>query len=547
MRTIGRRQQQQLDASIGQNLGIPVRVLMEYAGMAVAREAKRMLAEGMGCQPVRILCGHGQNGGDALVAARLLQADGYDVCCHLDGFPAGTPEFADQLATVRALGIACEDIGALTADPALIIDGIYGTGFLAGRPLPPSVAACLTRIREARHAGACVLAIDVPSGLETDSARFADPAVQADRTVTFLFPKTGLVSDPGRDLAGEIIVDRLGLPETALIRLLDAIEPPSVRTEWVDDAMVRRLAPARPRRMHKGQGGRVLLVAGSPGFGGASLLAGEAALRSGAGLVNLLTDESLISAALCRIPEAMVTGLRGIEDAEAVRKLDLLIGLRPAATGIGPGIGLTGQSASLLASALEKARSIVVDADALSLIAADPDRFYPLLRARLTDPDRQPAILTPHPGEFARLMPEAQALPRHEASRRLAERTGSVVVLKGAATVVAAPDGRVCINPTGNSGLARGGSGDVLTGLLTGILAQGLPSFDAAFCAVYLHGLAADLAADEDTRRSILASDVLIRFPAAFRASGWQGGPDVPDRPYMSRPSLNPESGGTCP
>lgn len=531
MRTIGRRQQQQLDASIGQNIGIPVRVLMEYAGMAVAREAKRMLADGLGCQPVRILCGHGQNGGDALVAARLLQADGYAVHCHLDGFPAGTPEFADQLATVRALGIACEDQMALAAEPALIIDGIYGTGFLADRPLPPSVTACLTQIHKARGAGARVLAIDVPSGLETDTARYADLAVQADRTVTFLFPKTGLVSDPGRDLAGEIIVDRLGLPEEALIRLLNAIEPTSLRTEWVDDAMVRRLAPVRPRRMHKGQGGRALLIAGSPGLGGASLLAGEAALRSGAGLVNLLTDMSLVSAALCRIPEAMVTGLHGSGDAESVRILDQLISLHPAAVGIGPGIGLTRQSASLLAAALEKARSIVVDADALSLIAEDPDRFHPLLRARLTDPDRQPAVLTPHPGEFARLMPEAQTLPRHEAGRRLAERIGSVIVLKGAATVVAAPDGRICINPTGNSGLARGGSGDVLTGLLTGILAQGLPAFEASFCAAYLHGLAADLAAAEDTKRMILASDVIARFPAAFRASGWQGDPEVPGHP----------------
>lgn len=540
MRTIGRRQQQQLDASIGQNFGIPVRVLMEYAGMAVAREAKRMLSEGMGCQPVRILCGHGQNGGDALVAARLLHADGYAVRCHLDGFPAGTPEFADQLSTVRALGIACENTWTLDTEPGLIIDGIYGTGFQADRPLPKSVAIFLSQIREARNSGARVLAIDVPSGLETDTARYADLAVQADRTVTFLFPKTGLVSDPGRDLAGEIIVDRLGLSEEALIRLLDAVEPPTLHSEWIDDPMIRRLAPVRPRRMHKGQGGRALLIAGSPGYGGAALLAGEAALRSGAGLVNLLTDDSQISTALCRIPEAMVTGLHGSEDAEAVRKLDHLISLHPAAMGIGPGIGLTRQSASLLAAVLEKARSIVVDADALSLIAADPDRFRSLLRARLTDPDKQPAVLTPHPGEFARLMPEAQALPRHEAGRRLAERTGSVVVLKGAATVVAAPDGRICINSTGNSGLARGGSGDVLTGLLTGILAQGLPAFDAALCAVYLHGLAADLAASEDTKRTILASDVIARFPAAFRASGWQGDPEVPGRPVPDPKYVQP-------
>lgn len=520
MRTIGQQQQQGLDRMIEQELGIPVRVLMEYAGMAVAREAMRMLA---GCSErlgVHIVCGHGQNAGDALVAARLLQSEGHSVVCYLDGAPPGTAEMAAQLNTVRALRIPCQDLKDLPAQASLIIDGLFGTGFKTGRPLPVPVADCILQMKKARQAGARVLSVDIPSGLEADTSRHADLVVEADRTVTFLFPKTGLVGDPGRSLAGTIVVDRLGLAETVLSRLLEQIEPHPGVCEWTDPEQIRRLAISRPAGLHKGQAGRALLIAGSPGFGGAALLASEAALRSGIGLLNLLTDRSQITSILARLPEVMVTGLEGDQDPLADTRLNQLLEKNPSAVAIGPGIGLSAQSASLLASVVDAARSLVIDADALTLMASDWDRFLPLLLSR---PSRgcQPAILTPHPGEFRRLMPDAASLPRLEAARLLAEKTQAVILLKGASTVIASLEGKAHINPTGNDGLARGGSGDVLTGLILGLLAQGLSAFEAACCGAYLHGLAADLAASRTLSRTLLPSDVIRLLPDAFREAGW--------------------------
>ena len=192
----------------------------------------------------------------------------------------------------------------------------------------------------------------------------------------------------------------------------------------------------------------------------------------------------------------------------------------PSAVAIGPGIGLSTQSASLLSSALTFSRSLVIDADALTLMAADWDRFLPLLLSR-SSKGFQPAILTPHPGEFQRLMPDSALFPRLEAARLLAEKTDSVILLKGASTVIASPGGRAHINPTGNDGLARGGSGDVLTGLLLGLATQGLSAFDAAFCGAYLHGLAADLAAFRTLSRTMLPTDVIRLLPDAFREAGW--------------------------
>ncbi len=520
MRTIGREQQRMMNERIGQVLGLPVRILMEHAGLAVAREASDMFARHPGLTTAHVICGHGQNAGDALVAARLLQARGHTVTCFLDDAPPGTTEFAAQLVTIRALGIRCLGLGDFPAQATLIIDGVYGTGFNADRKLPDPVAACMRQVHLAREAGARVLSIDIPSGVDANTAIASEPAIRADRTVTFLYPKTGLVSDPGRNFAGEIVIDRLGLGQDVLDRLLDEIDPFPGSPDWIDLDQVRGLALPRPRDMHKGIAGRSLLIAGSPGFGGAALLAAEAALRSGVGLLNLLTDQSLVPAVLARLPEVMVTGITGDEDTRAVDLLRQLAGKNPTAVAIGPGIGVNVRSATLLASVMEMCDTLVVDADALTLMAEKRNLFVPLLKRRLSRGLR-PALLTPHPGEYRRLMPESPMLPRHEAAMRLARDTDSVVVLKGASSVIASPDGKMGINPTGNDGLARGGSGDVLTGLLLGLATQGLSVFDAAVSGVYLHGLAADLAASRTISRTILPTDVIRLLPDAFREAGW--------------------------
>ncbi|MGI6297729.1 MAG: NAD(P)H-hydrate dehydratase [Saccharofermentanales bacterium] len=526
MWTIGRAQQQALDSLIEQELGISVAVLMEYAGVAVARTAKQLLHKTTSGFPIHILCGHGQNAGDALVAARLLTADGYAVFCYLDGSSTGTAEFFAQLKTVQALGIPClslADFAGMSAKPALVIDGVFGTGFQTNRPLAPEIAASFRQAAAVRAAGGLVLAIDLPSGLSADTSEYVTDAIKADATVTFLYPKTGLVSDPGRDLAGEISVDRLSVPAAILDSLLLKIEPNQRLPELIEPAEIRFWAPQRPRRLHKTQSGRMLLVAGGPGLGGAALLAGEAALRSGAGLLNILTDESITTAILTRMPEAMVQGVNSNNDQEALARLNAMFAKEPKAVGIGPGLLTNEQSAVLLELVIRQAPKLVIDAGAITIIAADQARFVPLLQARASaSTGSRPAVLTPHPGEFRRLAPELTGLPRHEAAARLADKLNCVIVLKGAATVIAAPQGRIMINNTGNTGLASGGSGDVLTGLLLGFLAQGMEEFPAAVSAVYLHGSAADLAVRDSSARVLIPSDLVRSLPAVFRLVGWE-------------------------
>ncbi len=555
MWTIGGTQQQALDRLIEEKLGISVAVLMEYAGSAVARTARQLLnyrqqnialnqvgfaeSADTGAQnsqvnadfckraarlPIHIICGHGQNAGDALVAARLLAAEGEAVSCYLDGNSKGTPEYSAQLRTVRALGIPCfefADFNKLTPEPALIIDGVFGTGFQTGRPLNMATTACFRQVAAFRSAGGLVLAVDIPSGLDSVSGDYADDAIKADATITFLYPKTGLVTDPGRDLAGKISLDRLSVPAAVLDQLLSSIRSDLRLPEIIDPAEVRKWAPERPRRLHKTQSGRALLIAGGPGLGGAALLASESTLRSGAGLLNILTDESIVNAVLTRLPEAMVLGLHGEADAEAAARLTAMFAKEPKAVGVGPGLAVNKQSAALIETVIRQAPKLVIDAGALTVIAADPGRFYPLLRSRSTESGLPPAVLTPHPGEFRRLAPEYSELPCHDAAARLADLLNCVVVLKGAATVIAEPRGRILINTTGNNGLASGGSGDVLTGLLLGFLAQGMAELPAAAAAVYLHGSAADIAVHDSTTRALIPSDLIRFFPEVFRRVGW--------------------------
>lgn len=539
MWTIGRAQQQALDSLIEQELGISVAVLMEYAGVAVARTAKQILHKSSSSFPIHILCGHGQNAGDALVAARLLAADGLEVFCYLDNSGTGTAEFFAQLKTVQALGIPClsfTDFAGLSAKPALVIDGVFGTGFQTNRPLAPEIAACFRHAAAIRAAGGLVLAIDLPSGLSADTSEFVKDAIKADVTVTFLYPKTGLVSDPGRDLAGEIIVDSLSVPVAMLDSLLLRIEPNQRLPELIEPKEIRAWAPLRPRRLHKTQSGRMLLIAGGPGLGGAALLAGEAALRSGAGLLNILADESVTTAILTRMPEAMVLGINSNNDPEASTRLDAMFAKEPKAVGIGPGLLVNEQSAALLETVIRQAPKLIIDAGALTIIASDHTRFVPLLRARASvSAGLAPAVLTPHPGEFRRLAPELTDLPRHEAAARLADQLNSVIVLKGAATVIAAPQARIMINNTGNTGLASGGSGDVLTGLLLGFLAQGMAEFPAAVSAVYLHGSAADLAVRDSSARVLIPSDLVHFLPAVFRLAGWDD--EAPAKPDEANPN----------
>jgi len=486
-----------IDRAAIDGCGIPGRELMERAGAAVARAARALLSPG---GRVLAVCGGGNNGGDGYVAARLLRDAGVEARA-----AAVAPRAAlhgDALAAREAAeraGVPIDDPadpGQLHAAPGdVILDALLGTG-LARAP-EGAYAAAIARVGALRDGGARVVAVDVPSGLSSDTGQPLGPCVRADRTVTFGFAKRGLVLHPGAELAGDLEVADIGIPPAAAARV-------PVGCELLAEEEARALVPPRPPDAHKGDAGRVLVVAGSPGKSGAAHLALTGALRGGAGLVTLAAREEVLPFALAGRPEAMSVPLLGngpLGDADLDPLLAAAKGMDAAV--VGPGIPRGPETARLLRAFIERAGvPVVLDADALNALAERPG---------LVSGIPVPAILTPHPGEMARLVGGTIAAVQADRVALAAGRArawGCVVVLKGARTVVAAPGAPAAVIPTGNPGMATGGTGDVLAGLAGALLAGHLPAFDAARAAAFVHGLAGDLAAARWGQRGLLASDL---------------------------------------
>ncbi len=444
---------------------LPPHTLMQRAGLAVARLARALAPH---ARSAWVACGPGNNGGDGLEAAALLAAHGVEVSVTWLGEEDRAPADARaSLARARAAGVrfvpAPSDPAAFAAAGALAIDALFGLG--QARPLEgeaAGLAACLNAMREA---GGVVLAVDLPSGLAADTgAAAAGVVVHASHTLSLLTLKPGLFTAQGRDAAGEVWFDDLGVGADA------GVQPAA----WLAPAPTPR---ARPHASHKGSHGDVAVVGGAPGMVGAALLAASAALHAGAGRVfaALLDGGSLIADP--GQPELM------FRPPEALDFSHLHL-----ACGCGGGNAVR----QVLPRALSTARTLVLDADALNAIAADP-QLLTLLRTRTRR--QMPTVLTPHPLEAARLLGVTTAqvqADRLAAARRLVADTGAVVVLKGSGSVVAAPGQVPRINPTGNGRLATGGTGDVLAGWIAALQAQGRPPMDAASEAVYAHGAAAD-------------------------------------------------------
>ena len=527
MLTFQRAHQQMLDQAWTERTGLPLLLLMEQAAQAITRACLDLIPVTQRTNThILVLAGKGQNGGDAFACARQLVAEGFPVDC-LEAFPAAElpPEAAQNRQAWLALG---GPLLTLSADldrlaglrcPDLVVDGLFGTGFRAERPLPPAICELTSQVKLWRQSGAQVVAIDIPSGVDADTGHMAEGAVEADMTVTFVRPKTGICATPGRFAAGRVIVDRIGIPDQFVADLFKDMLLPI----WIEPDMIRELRTVRHPNSHKGTFGRVLILGGSPGLPGAASLATEAASRSGAGLVYLGTGESVAAQTLAAVSEALLTALPENDPDRLIALLDQLIQGKQVVA-IGPGAGQAPWLDHALQRALTQSSAVVIDADGLNAIAAQPAQYFPLLKARRSAV-LAPAVLTPHPGEFTRLAPDLDWHNRQHAAQTLSQRLDAIVLLKGASTVIAAPDGRLWINPTGNAGLAKGGSGDVLCGLIAGLLAQNLPAFEAAASGAYLHGLAADLAADLESggtgRRALLPNDVLRAIGRAFAAAGW--------------------------
>ncbi|MCW5891786.1 MAG: NAD(P)H-hydrate dehydratase [bacterium] len=482
--------------------GTPGRVLMERAGAGAARALRARFGRVRG--PVVIVCGKGNNGGDGFVVARHLKAAKRPVDVWLAGRREdlrGDAAWAAGRWRGPVQHLAGDgDVARLAvrlARAGVVVDALLGTG------LDKPVTGTFARVIEAINAsGRPVLAIDLPSGMHADTGAPLGVAVQATATVTFAFAKIGQVTYPGLARCGPLDVVDIGIPDAALA----AVAP---RARLLDDAGVGALlAPRRPDS-HKGTYGHVLVVAGSRGKGGAAVLCSHAAGRTGAGLTTLALPAALQPQLEARVPEIMTADLPDGPDGTASAgdggAIDRLLAGR-AAVVCGPGLGQNPGVKALVARVLQGTTApLVLDADGLNAVDAA------LLRRRSA-----PTIVTPHPGEMSRLvgLPTAEVqADRPGVARRFAADTGVVVVLKGARTLIAAPDGTLAVCPTGNPGMATGGMGDVLAGVTGGLLAQGLAPLDAACLAVYLHGAAADAVAARRGQVGLLAGDLLDELP----------------------------------
>ncbi|HSD18785.1 MAG TPA: NAD(P)H-hydrate dehydratase [Anaeromyxobacter sp.] len=498
MRLVGSAEMRAIDRAAIESFGIPSLALMDRAGRAVAEAARTLAAPG---GRIVVVCGGGNNGGDGYVAARVLRAGGRDArvvslvpAARLSEDARATREEAERAGVpVDEAG----ELGGLDAGPGdVVVDAIFGTGL--SRAPEGAFARAIERIHAARTAGARVLAVDVPSGLSADTGRPLGAAcVRADRTVTFAFQKRGLVLHPGPSFAGEVGVADIGIPAEAAERV-------PVRCEVLDAAAARALLPPRRPDAHKGDAGRLLVVAGSPGKTGAAHLALTGALRGGAGLVTLAARPEALPLALSGRPEAMSVALPGTGPLGRADLQALLAAAKGVdALAIGPGIPRGAETGELLRAFLERARlPAVLDADALNALAEEPARLPGL---------GVPLVLTPHPGEMARLCGttiEAVQADRIDLAVAKAREWRATIVLKGSRTVIADPDGPAAVIPTGNAGMATGGTGDVLAGLVGALLAGGLAPAAAARVGAWVHGRAGDLVAARLGERGLLAGDL---------------------------------------
>lgn len=460
--------------------GVPFEILMRRAGAAVANAILARWSQ----RPVLVMAGPGHNGGDGLVAAARLKAWGWPVT--LAGFGRKPADVALDAAALDAalwdgqlMPLTAELVTAACASgPMIIIDGLLGAGL--SRPLAGDIAAIFEAVADARHRRRCaVVAIDVPSGVDGDSGAVCGVALEVDLTVAFHRPRLGHYLLPGRRLRGALQIADIGIGGDA------PLGANGCQARLNHPALWSGLLPKRREEGHKFQYGHTLVCAGP--MMGAAILVAQAARRAGAGLVSIASGNPQMAMVLAQAPGLMLHGEEAVSDGETLgaRRFDSLV--------IGPGGGRSPALQTQLLARLSTARALVIDADGLTVFAGQAERLAAgLLAAGLAAGQ---TVITPHEGEFARLFPDIdRATSKPRRARTAARRLGAVVVLKGPDTVVASPDGRVIVHGESPANLATAGSGDVLAGLIAGLLAQGMEGFLAAAAAVWLHAQAARLA-----------------------------------------------------
>jgi NAD(P)H-hydrate epimerase len=508
MKIVTAQQIRNIDRRATRDFGISGPVLMENAAAGVLAEMERFF-DGLSGMRVAIICGKGNNGGDGLALARRLSIRGIVVrIVLLASFSALKGEAKANLFTLRKMDVeltqnaSVRDISDVIAWSDIVVDAMLGVGLSS-----PLKGAYAFAAEQMNASGKPVVAIDIPTGINADTGEIMATAVRADLTITMVALKRGLVLYPGATYAGEVRVVDIGMPT-------EVIDKEKITAGFLTPGTANELLHHRDRDAHKGAFGHLLVVAGSPGKTGAAILAARGALRAGAGLVSVATPHNLVPIVQSQIVESMgipsaesIDGTLGIgSDKELLKSADSM-----NACVIGPGLSTHYETVQVVRNLIQRLTiPMVVDADGLNALVGSLDILKKV---------KAPIVLTPHPGEMARLLGISSSdvqKDRVGCAASFAVKYKVTLVLKGAGTVIATPDGRVFINSTGNPGMATGGTGDALTGMIGSLLAQGYTAAQAACLGVYLHGLAGDLAAKEKGEMGMIAGDLVEKIPAAI-------------------------------
>ena len=498
----------ELDRRAIEERRIPSIDLMDRAAEGVAQAVLRLLSgrPGKHCR-VTVFCGAGNNGGDGIAAARLLFLAGVRVRAFLVGdYEKLTPDALEETRRLSECGVELEtydpenlDQSAWARGSQALVDAIFGVGL--SREITPE-SRFERAIRLINECSGAVVAADIASGVEADTGRVLGCAAKADKTVTFTYKKVGQAVGDGALLSGDVTVWDIGIPKDLTI---------TSRVQTVESAFVRDALPPRKPEGHKGNFGKLLIIGGAVGYTGAPYLTASAAVHSGCGLVYLGVPESIWAVEAGKCVSAMPFPLsekNGMLSYKALQDIEMKL----SACGVlalGPGLGRSPHTERLVLELLARTeKPMVLDADGINALAGHMD-VLDARRERVT-------ILTPHDGEFARIGGDLSGGDRLTAARNFAATHGCTLVLKGHRTVTVGPEGNALVNTTGNSGLAKGGSGDVLTGIIASLLAQGASPIRAAAAGVWLHGRAGDLAAEELTAYGMTPEDVVGHLPEAF-------------------------------
>jgi len=540
MKVVTADEMRNIDRKTIEEFGVPGVVLMERAGLAVASRIEEIF----GRKRVLVVCGSGNNGGDGFVVARNLNKAGWDVKVFLTSMPENLKGDAlIQYKTAAKSGVAISPVeellthhSSLITRHSIFVDALLGTG------LSKNIAGTLSElIRVVNNVNVPIVSVDIPSGISSDNGQIMGQAVRADYTITFGLPKRGHLLYPGAEHTGQLFIEDIGFPE-------ELLRSDRLNVELLTKEEVFSLLPQRRRYSNKGDYGHVLIIAGSRGKTGAALMAAKACLRSGAGLVTIGVPESLADIFQSRVTEEMTLILpdmgNGMLSEKAAGAVLDFLKERADVVAIGPGIGVTAGIRRLMKTLIQHSTApLVIDADGINSLQGERGLF---------SKSKAPIIVTPHPGEMARLLQRSavrthQSAPppippprggrvregvkstrselltkieqdRINTALSFAKETGTYLVLKGVPTIIAEPAGRAYVNSTGNPGMATAGTGDVLTGMISGFLGQGLKALDASILGVYMHGLAGDIAATEKGAYSLIATDIIDNLPAAFHS-----------------------------